>query len=297
MKENSFRFAFVGLSILAVSYLQGCALWTTVDDSALPPPLLVRQPRLLQVPDDLRRPRPAPQYSADLGTAQNQPAGSPAGVSSIADASRVSSVPLMVEQPLNDASAEPLKLLFSPYMTTSVEKHPPKNWSQNPTYDFPWIAGARPTRVNEETTLGSGDRMFGRLFAQVEFGSGAALPAVEAQVPPKPTQAVQKKSTSLIPRWLKPEAKQNPSVTPPVTPAAEPAPTSIQCLGVNCLDVARDILFKDAERKGWKVLLNRRISMHQSFQFQREDRVVWIEVNSSGDNHLKLEYALLPVLR
>lgn len=180
-------------------------------------------------------------------------------------------------------------------MPTSSESQPPKTWVVDPSHDFPWIAGAQPTRVNEETTVGTGARMFGRLFARVEFGTGAIAPPVQPPVEVVAAAAKQHKTGNALSRWFKSEPKQPEPVVVPV--AAPPMPlhaAGIRCAGATCLDMARDMLLKDAERKGWKVLLNRRVSLHQSFQFQRNDRVMWVEVNSSGQNQLDIEYALLP---
>lgn len=44
----------------------------------------------------------------------------------------------------------------------------------------------------------------------------------------------------------------------------------------------------------WQMLLNRRVSMHQSFQFSRSGRVIWIELNSNGKKDLSIEYSLMP---
>ena len=82
--------------------------------------------------------------------------------------------------------------------------------------------------------------------------------------------------------------------------AAAPAPVvtkrMIQCDGgATCLDVARDELVEDAKAKGWEMLLSRRVSLHNSFQFKRGQRVVWIELNSNGKRDLDIEYTLLPV--
>lgn len=145
-----------------------------------------------------------------------------------------------------------------------------------PAHDFPWIAGAVHVRAQEETTFGVGSRMFGRLFAKVEFASGASSPvgasAAQDKLRPRPAGLAASASMSED------------------TPAS-----SLTCTGVTCLDAARDSLLRDAERKGWKVMLNRRIALQQSFMFQREDRMVWIEVKSAGGSLLDLEYGLIPV--
>ena len=187
-------------------------------------------------------------------------------------------------------------MLFAPYMPTASEATPPKTWVTDPAYDFPWLAGAKPTRVNEETLMGVGNRMFGRLFAQVEFGTGA----IASPAQPKPEVVVaaaqQHKSGNVLSRWFGSEGRPapEPSVVAVATLPETLHAAGVRCTGATCLDVARDMLIKDAERKGWKVLLNRRVSLHQSFQFQRDDRIVWIEANSKGKNVLDLEYGLVP---
>ena len=60
------------------------------------------------------------------------------------------------------------------------------------------------------------------------------------------------------------------------------------------LDAARDALVDDAKVKGWDMLLNRRVSMNQSFQFIRQGRVVWIELNLVTPRELAIEYSLMP---
>jgi hypothetical protein len=71
---------------------------------------------------------------------------------------------------------------------------------------------------------------------------------------------------------------------------------SLQCEGgATCLDSARDALVEDAKAKGWVMLLSRRVSLHNSFQFSRGERVIWIELNSNGKRDLDIEYTLLPI--
>jgi hypothetical protein len=130
------------------------------------------------------------------------------------------------------------------------------------THDFPWIAGAKPARIDEETTVGVGARMYGRLFAKVEFGS--ALGAADA-------------------------------ADSPLNEARVKAAGQVSCVGVTCLDVARELMLQDAQRKGWRVMLNRRVAMHQSFLFQRDDRAAWVEIKSPSKNTLDIDYALVPV--
>lgn len=267
--------ALSGLVLL--TSLGGCSLWSRMDDDIPPPPTMSRQARLMQVPDDLRLPR----------------AAAPAASAPAAEAS-APATPVPVAKPA--PAPEQSKMLFAPYMPTSSESLPPKTWVVDPSHDFPWIAGAQPTRVNEETTMGVGGRMFGRLFAKVEFGTGA----IAAPVQPKPevvaAAAQQHKTGNLLSRWFKSEPAKpaDPLVVAVGTRPATLHAAGIRCAEATCLDAARDMLLQDAARKGWKTLLNRRVSLHQSFQFQREDRVIWVEVNSSGKSALDLEYGLLP---
>jgi hypothetical protein len=145
-----------------------------------------------------------------------------------------------------------------------------------PAHDFPWIPGARHVRAQEETTFGVGSRMIGRLFAKMDFGGSASSPVAPSAV----LDPVRPRSTGLA-------ASAGPYDNAP--------DAGLSCMGVTCLDAARDSLLRDAERKGWKVMLNRRIALQQSFMFQREDRMVWVEVKSSGTRALDLEYGLIPV--
>lgn len=278
-------------AVLAVLSLSGCGLWRSVDDDAPPPPTIQRQARLLQVPDDLRLPRAPAVTAALLAPEKTQPTVT--AMPAVATAAAA----VAVAEPVKPAVKEPVKMLFAPYVPTASESLPPKNWVVDPKHDFPWIAGAQPARVNEETTVGIGDKMFGRLFAKVEFGTGA----IAAPVKPAPevvaAAAQQHKSANFISRWFKPETKAvDPVVVPVMTPPTQTLHAAgVHCNGPTCLDMARDMLLQDAERKGWKMLINRRVSMHQSFQFQRHERVIWIEVNSPGKNTLDIEYGLLPV--
>lgn len=143
--------------------------------------------------------------------------------------------------------------------------------------DFPWIPGAQPNRVAEETTVGVGARMYGRLFAKVEFGASIAA-ATAASVGDESTRS---KQATLV------GARANRNEAQPIA--------QIACTGVTCLDAARELMLQDAQRKAWRVILNRRVGMHQSFLFQRGERAAWVEITSSGPNTLAVDYALVPV--
>ena len=69
---------------------------------------------------------------------------------------------------------------------------------------------------------------------------------------------------------------------------------TMSCNDVTCLDIARDMLVDDARSKGWNMIFNRRVSMHQSYQFSREGRLIGIEVHSTGGRLLTIEYNLMP---
>jgi hypothetical protein len=282
------RLTVASLSSVVVLSMSGCSLWSPFGSSdALPPPVVSKQPRLLQVPDDLRLQKPAAAAAPPMAVAQ-APAVAPPVVPASASAAQAV-VPVAV------APAEPQKMMFAPYLPSSSESLPPKEWEIDPSHDFPWIAGARPTRVNEETIMGTGSRMFGRLFANVEFGTGAIAPPTQPKPEVVAAAAQQHKSGSLLSRWFKSQPKEvNPLVVPVNTNPSSLHAAGIRCEGVTCLDVARNMLLQDAERKGWKAILNRRVSLHQSFQFRRDDRIVSIEITPDGGGKLKLEYAITP---
>ena len=183
------------------------------------------------------------------------------------------------------------KMLFAPYVPNIREGELPRRWQKNPIYDFPWISGAQPVRINEETIVGFGDQMLGRLYARAVFSdmraeSSRAEPAAVVFEPVAP--APDKKSRK--------NAQNRPVELAPVTNPAQKKKTIIQCdADAPCLDMARDLLAEDAAAKGWEMLLNRRVSLHNSFQFAKGERVVWIELTSNGGQELELEYTLLPV--
>ena len=287
LKQMFFRAGCVACVVLLLAGCNVSPLNVYADNAQdiPPPPLMTRQPRLLTVPDDLRLPRatakeasatptPSP-ATAPVAAAAPSPAAAPVAApapAAVASPAAAPSAPVAPAPaatppapvattapsapPVVAANAAAPVTLFAPYMPSAVETAPPKKWETLPSHDLPWVTGALPTRTNEETTMGVGQRLFGRLFAQVAFGSAQARLAF-----PK---------------------------------SDNPAAAQVQCETVTCLDAARDMLLKDAQDKGWRVLLNRRVSLHQSFQFQRDDRVVWVEVNVTGKNTLEMEYNLMP---
>lgn len=211
-------------------------------------------------------------------------------------ASQAKTTPVTPPKPISlqvdDANVATGPMLFAPYIPTLREGEAPRRWQKQPTYDFPWIPGSTPTRINEETVVGFGEQMLGRLYARAVFSDKPAPPAVvtqSVQAKPLPAPAPKKGAKNA----KKPEA-------PPPAPAPPPVPVitkkMLQCEGgATCLDVAREALVEDAKAKGWQMMLSRRVSLHNSFQFSRGDRVVWVELNSNGKRDLDIEYTLLPV--
>jgi hypothetical protein len=195
-----------------------------------------------------------------------------------------------------DETAAALPMLFAPYISTLREGDLPRRWQKQPSYDFPWIPGAVPTRTNEETVVGYGEQMLGRLYAHASFADRAApAPAITESVQVKP----------LPPAKDKKGAGKNAKAPEPAPEAPAPAPVvektvsnkkMLQCEGgATCLDAARDVLVEDAKSKGWEMLLSRRVSLHNSFQFSRGERVIWVELNSNGKREMDIEYTLLPL--
>ncbi len=227
-----------------------------------------------------------PVKTAAADTNQTTPANAPAKSAPV-------SPPKSLSVQTDDANVSTGPMLFAPYLPTLREGEPPNRWQKQPVYDFPWIPGSTPTRINEETVMGFGEQMLGRLYARAAFAEKTgSLPAVTDTVQVKPLPApipANKKSAK--------NAKASeaaPAVVTPIAPAV--AKKTLQCEGgATCLDLARDALVEDAKAKGWEMLLSRRVSLHNSFQFSRGERVVWIELNSNGKRDLDIEYTLLPV--
>lgn len=269
--------------------LSGCGLYRAAQAENPATQPLARTNNVLQIPPDLRA---MPAFRPVTRTAAAPGMGGESMVASVDTGS-----PAVLAKPAHVAQAvakeqEPPKVLFAPYFPSSNEKALPKAWVSNPNYDFPWIAGALPDRVNEETTYGVGSEMFGRLYAKVSFGSEALAKQADSSLG---GGGQKRKLTSILSRWIVAEnTKTNePLVHREVFKPAHAASTV--CAAATCLDAARDMLMADAQNKGWKMLFNRRVSLHQSFQFDRNGRVIWIEVDSDGKNGLKIDYALLPM--
>ena len=226
---------------------------------------------------------PAPKTA----TAETNPANSTAKTAPVAP-------PKQMTVLSDDANISAGPMLFAPYIPTLREGESPRRWQKQPVYDFPWIPGSTPTRINEETVVGFGDQMLGRLYARAAFSEKAgSLPVVTetVQVKPLPAPAPANKKSAKNNKT----AEATPATATPVPPPA-PLKKTLQCEGgATCLDIARDALVEDAKAKGWEMLLSRRVSMHNSFQFSRGERVVWIELNSNGKRELDIEYTLLPI--
>ena len=212
--------------------------------------------------------------------------------------SQAKSAPVAPPKPVtlqtDDTNVSTGPMLFAPYIPTLREGESPRRWQKQPVYDFPWIPGSSPTRINEETVVGFGEQMLGRLYARAAFAEkGGALPPVTetVQAKPLPTQAASNKKSAKNNKT----AEAAPATVTPVPPHGA-AKKTLQCEGgATCLDLARDALVEDAKAKGWEMLLSRRVSLHNSFQFSRGERVVWIELNSNGKRELDIEYTLLPI--
>ena len=182
-------------------------------------------------------------------------------------------------------------MLFAPYVPNLREGELPRRWQKNPVYDFPWISGAQPVRINEETIVGFGDQMLGRLYARAVF-SDMRTDTSRLETTPVTSDPV----LAAPDKKARKNAQNKPLELTPVTNPVAKKKKHIQCdAGAPCLDMARDLLAEDAAAKGWEMLLNRRVSLHNSFQFAKGERVVWIELTSNGAQELELEYTLLPL--
>jgi hypothetical protein len=286
---------------LAVS-LSGCSTLWNIDEDAPPSPP-IREVRQIIIPADLNLIRPAVNpYTAAIAAAQQvaQPVGQPVPT---ADSVSIPAVDQVNEQPKSVQAIRSAKenTLFAPYFPTEQESKAPLKWETQPAYAFPWISGAEPSRVNEETVLGSGDRMIGRFFAQISYEKNIPLTQVVEQAPPVAIvkESPGKNANGTVLKYLKNKifnalGASSVKEVQVANDEAKPVQTFVQCEGATCLDAARDALVTDAKAKNWEMLLNRRVSMHQSFQFKKNDRIILIEVSSNGKKMLDVEYALLP---
>lgn len=278
-----------GAVYLAVgTLLSACGSLISQDDD-IPLPPVPREARQLRIPADLatNRPERSPVTAAIATTQRAAP---------IENLTPPAIVPIQPQSDSKVADSKPSDMLFAPYLPSVKEGAVPTKWQKSPVYDFPWIPGAEPTRVNEETVVGAGDQMLGRLYARKVYSAEPATtvildektpPVVKEEVVSKKTKP-NKKTKAISLETEQGKTALEPEKTKPVMDAGK------DCDGVTCLDAARDALVADAESKGWQMLLNRRVSLHQSFQFGRSGRVIWIELNSNGLKELSIEYSLMP---
>jgi hypothetical protein len=289
----------MALSLACGTLVSACSSLVSIDDELPPPPTSPREARQLRIPADLatarieRNPSPAPAANV---VQLPKPAINEAPASNAASGPApvvVSNQPQAVASAAVEPSPKPPGVFFAPYIPFLKEGSAPAVWQKNPAYDFPWIPGAEPTRVNEETVVGAGEQMLGRLYARKSYARDAeVLKVQEVQTvsleKDDGSDKKNKKAKNTKAISLEPEFKKE------VLKTKSTAELGINCEGVTCLDAARDALAADAESKGWQMLLNRRVSLHQSFQFGRFGRVIWIELNSDGQKELNIEYSLMP---
>ena len=295
MKVNSSLTTKATLYLATCSLMTACGSLVSLDDD-IPAPPVPREARQLRIPADLatNKPERSP-ITAAIATTQRaavaaeSPATMPPAV--------VTPPPIVATTPAaTEVAAKSPDMLFAPYIPSIKEGVVPNTWQKNPVYDFPWIPGAEPTRVNEETVVGAGEQMLGRLYAVKSYTKPVAeIKTVEIKPEPMAKEEIpdkkSKRSKNSKAISLDNEVKKPTVDTEKNKSSVESA---IDCDGVTCLDAARDALVADAGTKGWQMLLNRRVSMHQSFQFSRSGRVIWIELNSNGKKDLSIEYSLMP---
>ena len=296
VKFNLYQLA---ICVVCGSLVSGCSSLVSIDDDLPPPPTSPREARQLRIPADLastkidRNPSPAPATNLVQlpKPVINEPATATtsSGPAPVVVSNQPSSAPSIAPE----SSAKAPGVFFAPYIPFLKEGSAPAVWQKNPAYDFPWIPGAEPTRVNEETVVGAGEQMLGRLYARKSYARDTEVVKLqEEQIvgleKDDGSDKKNKKNKNNKPISLEPELRKDSLKSKPN------AELGVRCEGVTCLDAARDALVADAESKGWQMLLNRRVSLHQSFQFGRFGRVIWIELNSDGQRELNIEYSLMP---
>jgi hypothetical protein len=145
-----------------------------------------------------------------------------------ASSAAITNLPASQNQAVANGQA-PAKVASVAYAQSIPEKSPPTHWEVTPNYDFPWIAGALPDRVNEETTYGVGGEMFGRLFAKVAFGTEAMAKPPEPPAELLKEAAQKQKTTPGLMRWLVTEnMKKNEPVVQREAPKPLTAATRVQ---------------------------------------------------------------------
>ena len=308
--QPTYSFPKKSLSLVFVcAFLTACSSLLGADDDdnsiygtvKLPPrinePLVNRVPvpvslRTNEAPVSLNNPAPAVEAQntpKPVSLEVSQPA--PAAVAAKAPPAAPPANPPKAVMPPADETAAALPMLFAPYISTLREGELPRRWQKQPSYDFPWIPGALPTRTNEETVVGYGEQMLGRLYAHASFADLVApAPAITESVQVKPLAPAKDKKAG------KNAKNTEAAETAPVVEKSVSNKKLLQCEGgATCLDAARDVLVEDAKAKGWEMLLSRRVSLHNSFQFSRGERVIWVELNSNGKRDMDIEYTLLPL--
>ena len=174
-----------GLCVLGMPlFLFGCASALNMEDD-VPAPPSPREVRQLSIPRDLAGNRP------DRDPGQPSRVVVPPPPTALMAPAVVAPAP----EPVKEKEPEPPfnNKLFAPYLPSVKEGNAPNKWQKQPVYDFPWIPGAEPTRVNEETVVGAGEQMLGRLYAKMHYERKSepppSPPVVVAPVPAKEASA------------------------------------------------------------------------------------------------------------
>ena len=161
MKVNSSLTTKATLYLATCSLMTACGSLVSLDDD-VPAPPLPREARQLRIPADLatNKPERSP-ITAAIATTQKAAVAAETPPSPPA---LVTPPPIVATAPVAaEVAAKSQDMLFAPYIPSIKEGAVPNTWQKNPVYDFPWIPGAEPTRVNEETVVGAGEQMLGRL--------------------------------------------------------------------------------------------------------------------------------------
>lgn len=298
MKLSLHNLNALGFVLMGVA-LTGCTTLLSMEDDTPPPPSS-REIRQLAIPKDLagNRPERVPLSPEAVNAQKVFTPSAPVALM----APPVAATPVVpAPEPVKEPEPKVNSMLFAPYLPSVKEGSAPNKWQKKPVYDFPWIPGAEPTRVNEETVVGAGEQMLGRLYAKISFDHPPE-PVVDTK-PMADSNATGKEAAGSAKESKKnrknrvTDAELNaplPSLAMDAKKNSTSQPGKVLCESVTCLDAARDALVEDARVKGWEMLLNRRVSMHQSFQFARFGRVIWIELNLIAPKELVIEYSLMP---
>ena len=230
--------------MVVVAMTSACSSLLNMEDDTPPPPT-PREVRQLSIPRDLAGNRPERSVLTPEVVNAQRPVAPALPVITMAPAVPMPEVQKESEPKINN-------MLFAPYMPSVKEGTVPNKWQKQPVYDFPWIAGAEPTRVNEETVVGAGEKMLGRLYAKVSYDHKPEVTKpVEAEVvkpvEPKATAKDNKKN-----KKSKVTDDELNSYIPIEVKKEIPTPKKVMCESVTCLDAARDSLVEDAQVKGWE---------------------------------------------